>query len=343
VSLVIRYASSSDWEQWDEYNMTHPEGTLFHTSNWKSAIEKSFGHKSLYLLAHDGDSIVGILPLFQMKSFLFGHFLSSVPFAELGGPVTDHPDITSELLSVAEKKGQDLQCDYLELKNTAPLADLQTKELYVNFSKEILPNVEANLQAIPRKSRAAVRKGIKSGLFSEIGPHLLDEYYEIIARSFHNLGTPIFSKAFFKILLDCHPGNSQLMLIRDGEGIPVSGVLTFFFKNRVMPYFAGSRVEYRNLCPNDFMYWELLKYGCENSYEIFDYGRSKVDTGSYSFKKHWGFEPVPLAYQYQLIKADGLPNLSPTNPKYARKIEMWRRMPFGLTKFLGPSLAKHLG
>jgi len=119
-------------------------------------------------------------------------------------------------------------------------------------------------------------------------------------------------------------------------------VLSFYFKDQVIPYYAGSDFEFRRLAPNDFMYWKLMEKACLDGYKWFDFGRSKVDTGSFSFKKHWGFEPQPLAYQYILHKLKELPNISPANPKYQKKIEMWKKMPFGLTKMVGPFIAKYL-
>jgi lipid II:glycine glycyltransferase (peptidoglycan interpeptide bridge formation enzyme) len=119
-------------------------------------------------------------------------------------------------------------------------------------------------------------------------------------------------------------------------------VLTLFYKDQVLPYYAGSLFEYRDLAPNDYMYWQLMKYGWERGYKIFDFGRSKVDTGSYDFKRHWGFKPESLPYQYFLNRIKEIPNLSPANPKYQRKIEMWRKMPFWLSKIIGPHIVKYI-
>jgi FemAB-related protein (PEP-CTERM system-associated) len=347
--MLIRNFQPDDSQPWDDYVMSHPDGTIFHLTQWVRVVQESFGHPSCHLLAEEPPKnggrprIVGVLPLVRIKSRLFGDSLVSVPFAELGGPVADSEQIAVTLLARAGEMARELGVDYVELKNAQGLADLPTKNLYVNFSKAMDPEPEANLHAIPRKSRAVVRKAISSGLTSESGHHLLPTFYELMARSYHNLGTPIFPKNFFTKFLQVFGDKSDLLVVRSPQGQPIAGVLSFFFKDRVMPYYAGSLFEARALGPNDFMYWELMRRGCQAGYRVFDYGRSKVDTGSYSFKKHWGFEPKPLAYQYLLVGQKEMPNLSPTNPKYQRKIEMWRKMPFGLTKVLGPPLAKYLG
>ena len=72
-------------------------------------------------------------------------------------------------------------------------------------------------------------------------------------------------------------------------------------------------------------------------------GRSKVGTGAYAFKKNWGFAPEPLVYEYRLVRAGAVPDTNPANPKYARAIAAWRRLPLWLANRLGPPIARELG
>jgi FemAB-related protein (PEP-CTERM system-associated) len=352
ILISIRYYNDTDKTDWDNYVKRHPNGTLFHLTAWKEVVEQTFGHKSYYLTAFNNTpssapssqylDIIGILPVFRIKSFLFGDYLISIPFAELGGPLSDSPEIDRLLVNHAEALAVEIGCDYLELRNREPVDDLPTKTLYYNFKREIFPNLDENLMAIPRKARRMIRQGEKFGLTAEFGHHLLDAHYQIMARSYHSLGTPIFHKKFFENFLTCFGDNAQLLLIRNDEKTPVAAVMAFYFKDQVIPYWAGSNFQDRKLAPNDFMYWELMKHGSENGFKVFDFGRSKLGTGSYDFKRHWGFEPAPLSYQYYLVKAKEMPNLSPANPKYKKKIELWRKMPLAATKIIGPHVAKYL-
>ena len=91
---------------------------------------------------------------------------------------------------------------------------------------------------------------------------------------------------------------------------------------------------------NDFMYWKLLCYGAEHGYKVFDFGRSKQGTGPYDFKRHWGFEPTPLPYQYHLVTQKVIPNLNPTNPKLSLPIELWKRLPLPVSQWLGPKIVR---
>jgi hypothetical protein len=76
---------------------------------------------------------------------------------------------------------------------------------------------------------------------------------------------------------------------------------------------------------------------------VFDYGRSKRGTGSFAFKKNWGFEPTPLHYEYRLYRRETVPQNNPSNAKYKLLIEAWRRLPIGVANRLGPYLVRSLG
>ena len=123
----------------------------------------------------------------------------------------------------------------------------------------------------------------------------------------------------------------------------IAGVMSFYFRDEVIPYYGGSLPISRSLKGNDFMYWELMRISCEQGIRTFDYGRSKIGTGSYSFKKNWGFTPEPLNYEYYLVKSDMIPEVNPMNPKYQMFIKAWRKLPLPLANFIGPMLAKNLG
>ena len=92
-----------------------------------------------------------------------------------------------------------------------------------------------------------------------------------------------------------------MLTVVDARGMPVSSVLSFYFRDEVLPYYAGDSIDARDLAANDFKYWELMRRACERGLKVFDYGRSKRGTGSFDFKKNWGFEPAPLAYEYRLF------------------------------------------
>lgn len=342
-SLVVRPYRDGDRERWERFVYACPQATFFHRIGWRDIYEDVFRHRTHYLLAERGQQIVGVLPLVQLKSLLFGHSLVSLPFAVYGGAAATEEAATRALHQAAVELGRELGVSHLELRNReAAEPEWPRQDLYVTFRKELLPEVEANMQAIPRKQRAMVRKGIQRNLRSEIDTGT-DRFFELYADNQHRHGTPPQSRRYFQALHRVFGDDCEMLTIVSEQGKAVSGVLSFYFRDEVLPYYAGDLTDARDLAANDFKYWELMRRACERGLKVFDYGRSKRGTGSFDFKKNWGFEPAPLNYEYQLFKCDSVPQNNPSNPKYQKAIETWRRLPRGVVNAVGPMLARHLG
>lgn len=341
-ALGVRSRTAADDAAWDDFVRRHPQGTFFHLSGWAGVIERSFGHRSHYLLAERDGRIEGVLPLIHQKSLLFGNALMSIPFAVYGGVLAANPAANRALIDAACALACDLGVQYLELRNREPTdLDWPTRDLYVTFRKTLQPTEEANLLAIPRKQRAVVRKGIELGLKSEIDAGN-ERFYATFSESVRNLGTPVFGRRYFEELRAAFGADCEVLTVAI-DGKPYSSVLSFYFRDEVLPYYHGAVAAARERKSNDFLYWELMRRACARGLRTFDYGRSKRDTGPFAFKQNWGFEPAPLHYQYYLVKARDLPNLSPTNPKYRMFIRAWQRLPLPVSRAVGPWLARNLG
>ncbi|MDD5034956.1 MAG: FemAB family PEP-CTERM system-associated protein [Methylococcaceae bacterium] len=340
--MEIKTFVDKDKSRWDSFVDSCAEATFFHKSGWRDVIQTAFGHPSHYLYAEENGAIQGVMPLGHVKSLLFGNSLISSPFAVYGGAVANTEQAREALERRACELAHELQVDHLEMRNLRPSGSSRpVKDLYVTFRKTIDPDPEKNLAAIPRKQRAMVRKGIGSNLSSVIDT-TVDRLYDTYAESVRNLGTPVFSKKLFQTLKAVFGDDCEILSI-EYQGRVVSSVMNFYFRDEVLPYYGGGTAEARDLYANDFMYWEVMRRACERGVRVFDYGRSKQGTGSYRFKTHWGFEPTPLYYEYELVKAKDIPDLNPLNPKYQLFIAAWKRLPLPLSKLIGPFLSRNLG
>jgi FemAB-related protein (PEP-CTERM system-associated) len=340
-SLQIRRLSAADRGGWDAYVQAHPDGSFFHLSGWKAVVEEVYGHPMHYFLAERAGRIVGVLPLGQVRHLLFGHALISVPFCVYGGVLADDAEAQAALDRQATTLAEELGVDHLELRSRRRShPDWPTKDLYYTFRRQIDPDPEANLSAIPRKQRAMVRKGIKAGLVGELDRDV-ERLYAAYSESVRNLGTPVFPKRHFAAL-QREFGEACDVVSVTHEGQLVASVMNFYFRDEVLPYYGGGTAAARAVAGNDFLYWEVMRRAAERGCRVFDYGRSKKDTGSFRFKKHWGFEPEPLNYEYYLVRARQLPELNPSNPKYRLFIQAWQKLPLGVSRVVGPWLARGL-
>ena len=339
---TVRPMQVSDAAAWDAFVQSCPEATFFHRAGWREVIERAFGHRTHFLLAEADGEIQGVLPLAEINSRLFGHSLAALPFCVYGGPAASNESARYALDNAAQKLAAELRVDHLEYRNLQPFhSDWPGKDLYVTFRKAIDVEVERNLNAIPRKQRAMVRKGIKAGLVSSVD-NGTERFYLAYSSSVHRLGTPVFSRKYFRLLKAIFADDCEVLTITLDERV-VSSVMNFYFRDEVLPYYGGGTAEARAVAANDFMYWEVMRRACEKGCRVFDFGRSKVGTGSHDFKKNWGFEPQPLHYEYQLVRAQQVPDHNPLNPKYRLFIKAWQRMPLTLANIIGPHIVKNLG
>jgi FemAB-related protein (PEP-CTERM system-associated) len=328
--------------RWDAFVLGQRDATFYHRAGWQQIVEGVLRHRTHFLYAERGGRIEGVLPLAHVRS-IFGNALVSLPFAMYGGVAAESEAAASALEARAEHIAVELGVAHLELRHvTARHPDWPAQDLYVTFRREILPDLEANRLAIPRKRRAMIREGMKNGLASEIDA-TADRFFAVYADNTRRHGTPAQSKRFYDELLRVFGKDADVLTVVDSRGHAVSSVLNFYFRDEVLAYSAGDLDSARHLAANDFKYWELLRRSCERGLKWFDYGRSKRDTGTYLFKKGWGFEPQPLHYEFRLYKRDAIPQLNPTNPKYRVFIEAWRRLPLSVANRLGPMIVRHLG
>lgn len=330
--------------EWDRYVRGAAGGTFFHQLGWRWLVERCFGHKAHYLTALRDGGIVGVLPLFELKSVLFGHSLVSIPFAIGGGVVADDPEAARALIDEAKALARELKVDYLELRSETPLDDpeLLTKDLYVTFRADLEMGEEALLKRMERKRRQMFNYIAKAPFEHRVaGLEELPLFYRMFCESMRHHGTPVYPKRFLQEVLDRFPADTNLFFVYH-EGRPVAGVLNLLRGDVVMPFYAGADRDEKPRGVDEYLYISIMRWGRENGFKTFDFGRSKRETGAYKFKQRWGMDEVPLGYQYYLVKARELPNVSPANPKYQMAIKVWQKLPIPVTRLIGPRIVKRV-
>ena len=327
---------------WDDYVRGHPQGTFFHLSGWREVLRQGVGMRTRFLCAVQDGQVHGVLPLAEVSSVLFGSAIVSLPFCVYGGMVASDAAAATALDEAAQTFARTRRVGHLEYRLSEPMhADWPAKTLYVTFRKPIEADHDANMEAIPRKQRRMVRQGIKAELVSELDADN-DRFFRTYAWNVHRLGTPVFGRRYFDVLRRVFGADCEVLTVTR-HGQTVASVMSFYFRDQVLPYYAGGLASAREHAAYDFMYWEVMRRAADRGCRLFDYGRSKIDSGSYSFKKNWGFEPQPLYYECKLVRARAVPQNNPQNPRYQNLIKLWQRLPLPVANAIGPYLARSLG
>jgi FemAB-related protein (PEP-CTERM system-associated) len=341
--MTIVACDNSHAEAWDAYATTAPGASYYHRFAWKRINERAFSHQTAFLAAMDGGRITGILPLVRVSSWLFGNIACSMPFVNYGGPVADSPEIERALLAEARRVCDTWKVAYCELRARHHLGDdIPSSQHKVSLTLALDKDPETHWNGFKTGHRQDIRRGHKHGLVARVGGvELLDPFFEVMSESWRNLGTPLYSRHYFRLILDALGESTRLCVIYAGDD-PAAAAFDGLHGGTVEGLWMGSKAKYRKLLVTYVLYWELIKDACERGYTRFHFGRSSVDSGGEAFKKKWNASIEPLYWHYLLRTRTEIPSLNVNNPRYQLAIDTWRRLPVPVTRLIGPSIARSI-
>lgn len=340
VPIAVREADLGDAAEVariDAFVGAAPGATPFHLPSWSQAIATGCRQRARYLIAEAGD-IVGVLPLTDMRSPLFGRALVSTAFGVDGGILGE---AVEPLAASAWDLAQRIGTQSVELRGGAvPDGWVVDDTTYVGFVRPLAADDEAEMKAIPKRQRAEVRRAETFGLTVTTGRDAaaLRDHHAVYAESVRNLGTPVFPPALFRAVIA--QMDADILTVHH-DGRPIASVLTLYFGGTAYPYWGGGTESSRKVRAHEHLYFALMRHARERGCTRFDFGRSKVGTGAASFKKNWGFTPEPLVYAR---RTDGpARSMNPLDPKYALMVATWKRLPLWVANRVGPMLSRGLG
>lgn len=342
--VEVRASVRADDDARDRFVRSHPRGTLFHLAGWRRAVETAFGHPPRDLLAFRGSELVGVLPLMRCSGLLGGAHLISMPYGVYGGPLGVAHDDERALVDAAGALAVRERVGRLELRCLEdPGLDLVASDRYATFIHP-LPEKPADVMTrMPKRARAEVRKAIeKHGLEISEGAQYLPNLVDLFHASKQHLGSPGLPRRWFQALIDELPGQVFVHLVRRGSE-PIAATMSFVHGDTFIFYYIGTTADgNRSYNVTNYLCTRLQELSIERGLKRFDLGRSRTDSGSFSFKVHQGFTHTPLAYRYKLVKSKGLPTFTPSNPRTKLLRDTWAKMPPWLTRALSDRLSRYL-
>jgi serine/alanine adding enzyme len=328
---------------WERFVGASPQATLGHLLGWRNVVQKTYHHTPYYLMAIDGQAVKGLLPLFLIRSPLFGRLLVTAPYLSYGGLIATDDSAGEALVEKARQIASERKAKYIELRGLQRVGrGLLLKEKYCTFFLSLKEGSDVIWKGFEGgKVRRAVRKALKTGLVIERGHHLKEVFAKVMNRHMRDLGTPFHPIRFYQRITEEFPHRAEILMARQGDRY-VGGILLISSQDTVYWYCGAGLRAYKSLAPMSLLMWEAIRSASENGFAFFDFGRSRWESGTFHFKRKWGAQPMKLFYEYHLLANGALPDLDPTNNSYRLAIALWKRLPVFVTKALGPLIIRDI-
>ncbi len=317
--------------------------TVYHHPGWKAVVENTFRHPFHYLVAESEGRVRGVLPLVHIRSRLFGNYMVSLPYFNYGGPCASDLETRGELLRESVRLAGRAKARFVEFRSLDRWEnEMPVKTGKVSMVLSLPTSSEELWESFPSKLRSQIRRPGQEGMVARIGrEEELGGFYRVFSVNMRDLGTPVYPKRFFENILAQFRRNTWICSVYKDRMVTASGFLVGF-RNRLEIPWASSLRKFNRWSPNMLLYWESLRFGCDNGFGSFDFGRSTMGEGTYRFKKQWGALPRQLYWHYWLRDRGSMPELNPGNPRYRVAINLWKKLPVAVANMIGPRIVRNL-
>lgn len=329
--------------EWLAYLAMSDAADICHHSAWGNVFHGTFGLESVLILHRSEGRIDGGVPLIIFDQPLTGKALVSMPFLNYGGILADTAEVREKIARGCRTVLEHFGGDYVEMRHIAsglgPLAD-RTRENRITYRLDVNRPAEDIFKTFRKQLRTRLRRTAEQNLTQYQGTERLDHFYHLFAAAMREHGTPVMPRRFFELILEHLSGHARMMIAYK-DGRPVGGKLLLQFKGRTTMTWGCYPNRYKHLLANYYLTWELIQQSAQSPIRRLDFGRSEPGSSGHDYKSNWGPTEVPIFVDYLATDPSKIPNLKPENVKFKLAIAIWKRLPLGMTKLIGPHLARY--
>jgi len=312
---------------------------------WSDLVHSMYGYEIHRFEAVQGDEVIGMLALTHVRHPIFGNYLATSPFGSYGGFAYSSTAARDGLLKQARELANALDVEHVNIRfeageETPPEGWIQ-HPIYSTYLVNLAPEREALLNGFSSDHRNHIRKSLKKGFSVKFGYlDLLDDAYEALAQSMHELGSPYHHKKYLRTMAEKLGGALEFVVLYGPRG-ELAGAGVFITQCDVVTNLHANILRrFRSDYAGEFLYWSVIARYCEKGCRVLDLGRSLNGSGNETFKMKWKPRKTPLAYWYCLPKGGPIPELNQKSPKFRLAIWLWQRLPAFVVRALGPSLIR---
>jgi len=357
----VQVSSEFGDAEWDDFVGSASGATSAHLIEWRDLIRDVFGYEPVYRVARREGRICGVLPAFVVPSVFLGRHIVSVPFTNSGGICAAEDESRRALLDEARNLLRTHRARHFEMRCAyPPPAGILAREHKVRIVLDLPDSADQLWASLRGEIRNRIRRAENARLTVEFGSSDIEGFYRVFSENMRDLGIPAHPRRFFEEVkrsfgaafcpeaFKTHSEGrgedaaSEFVVVRYGR-LTIGGAILLRFRDTMeVPWISCSR-RWFDKCPNNLLYWQLMKRACEEGLRVFDFGRSSPGTGPAVFKMRWGARAEQLYWHYVLPPGAPLPGeTSSANPTFRLASALWKRMPRALTDSVGPRLIAHL-
>lgn len=315
--------------------------------SWLNLVHEMYGFNTYRFAAMENSQAHAALGMVEIKHPIFGHYLATAPFGSYGGFAYQTPEARDLLLDAARRLAEETKAEYISIRfdeGASPPPDnwLQSPN-YFTYLIDLPAEPETLLKTFSSDHRNHVRKSLKKGFQIRFGHlDLLDDAYEALAKSMHELGSPYHSKAYLRTMAEKLGSTLEFAVMYTAQGKIAGGGVFIYQGDTIFNLHANILRHARSTYAGEFLYWSVIERAIQKGLKTFDLGRSLAGSGNEVFKVKWSPRKQLLAYWFWLAPGHELPALNQKNPKFQLVIAIWKMLPAFVVRAMGPYLIRGL-
>jgi FemAB-related protein (PEP-CTERM system-associated) len=345
MTVTLRRLAPDEPANWPE-SLTGP-ATFTALDSWSNFVRSVYKFPIYRFETEIEGQVTGLLALAHIQHPLFGNYLITSPFGSYGGFAYTDETSRNLLLDAARALAADLKAEYTNLRfdagDQAPPPGWVQHPVYCTYLMDLSPNIESLLSNFSSDHRNHIRKALKKGFIVKFGGlDLLDDAYEALARSMHELGSPYHAKSYLRAMADSLGETLEFAVLYAPNG-KLAGAGVFIQHGKTVTNLHANILRaFRTDYAGEYLYWKVIERYAQRGFKTYDIGRSLIGSGNETFKMKWKPRKQLLAYWYALQPGAQLPALNQKNPKFQLAIWLWKHLPAFIIRPLGPFLIKGL-
>jgi hypothetical protein len=332
---------------WEPFARSH--GSFYHLPQWVECLRDIYRLPLECYSARLGGELQGMLAVAEVPPLLGPRRMVSLPFSYAAGPLALNAAAADAMAVAVRERAHDRRLKRVELKSRGefpPAPGFQRTSHYATYEVPTGDGEAAVWARLhPGSTQRSIRKGQKAGIVVRRGDSAEDWLVmaELEERTAHSHGVPAPPRRFFleggrKLQTK---GLADVYLAFTAGGVPGAAITVWKGPRAWIYGFGASDPAQLEQRPNHVLLWtaiqDAMAAGC-----AFDLGRvAPEQSGLLEFKRRWGGQAIPLAYDYWPEPA-GLNVAARDRGALSRMAAVWSRLPAGAAR-LGAGLYRYLG